>query len=149
MREFIDQDQGRLACQRRIDIEFSNGFVAIGDILARQDFQPVQQGCGFLAAVGFHQADDDIQLFRLHAARGVQHRVSLADPGRSAKIDAQLAARRTPVLRLHLRQQGVGIRALVFAGWHEFYSWNSALIVTHSGAAYTAPEPTASSMIQR
>ncbi len=113
MREFIHQDQRRLQRQRRIQIEFLDNLVPILDLLERQHGQSVQQRGGLAAAMRLDNADQHRTSFRLQLAGRSQHRISLADAGRRAEIDPQLATRGAPFLLLHLRQQRIRVRALV------------------------------------
>ncbi len=61
------------------------------DLPARNDFQPAEQRLGFLAAVGFDDADDDVVAVFLARLRLLQHFVGFADAGRGADEDSQLA----------------------------------------------------------
>src|SRR5471030_2260485 len=119
MRQFVHQDQRRPALQRRVDIEFGDALAAIFDRLQGQHIEAVEHGRRLGAAVGLDHADQHLLAIALQFTRGGQHGVGLADAGRGAEIDAQLAARGAPFLRLHLRQQGVGVRPLAVDGEHE------------------------------
>jgi hypothetical protein len=57
-------------------------------------FEALEQHGGFLATVGFDEADDDIQPLLAQLAGGLQHGVGFADAGRSAEKDLQLATAR-------------------------------------------------------
>ena len=57
---FVDQQQVRAARQRGVEIELLHHLVAIGERLARQDFEALGELLGFAAAVRLDQADDDI-----------------------------------------------------------------------------------------
>ena len=76
--------------------------------------ESLEQPLGFRAPVRLDIADDDVDAFGLLAPRRLEHRVGLADAGRRAEEDLQLAAARGPLLRLHVREQGIGIGAAVF-----------------------------------
>ena len=76
--------------------------------------QALEQLLGLGTSVRLDVADHDIDAFGLHAARRLQHRVGLADAGRRAEEDLQLAATRRLLLRLYVREQGVRVGAAVF-----------------------------------
>ena len=61
------------------------------DAPARNDFEALQQRFGFPAAVGLDDADDDIVAVFLAGVRLLQHLVGLADAGRGADENSQLA----------------------------------------------------------
>ena len=55
------------------------------------DLEPFQERFGLLAAVGFHDADDDVVAVLASGAGRFQHGVGLADPGSGADENPQLA----------------------------------------------------------
>ncbi len=55
------------------------------------DFEAVEQRFGFLAAVGLDDADDDVVAVFLAGMGLLQHFVGLADAGRGADENPQLA----------------------------------------------------------
>ena len=113
VREFVDQDQRRVPRQRRIEVELLQRAVLVCDLRARQDRKVLQQRFGLLAPVRLEQPDDDVLALVPQLARRGQHRVRLADAGRRAEVDAEAAAVRGRLLRLHFGQQLVGIGAVV------------------------------------
>ena len=58
-------------------------------------------------------ADDDIDAVGAHAARGLEHRVGLADAGACAEEDGSLPRLRAGLLGLDAREQLVGIGPIV------------------------------------
>ncbi len=109
MRQFVHQDQGGLSGQRGVEVEFLQHLAAIGNLARRQAFEADGERLGLLAAVGFDHADDDIDAQLFLPLRGGEHRIGLADAGRGAEEDFQLAARGAGFLFLHADEEGVGI----------------------------------------
>ena len=58
--ELVDDDQFRLARERRVDVEFGDGAAAIFDDAARQHLEALEQGAGLGAPMRLDQADDDV-----------------------------------------------------------------------------------------
>ena len=84
-----------------------------------RDSRPFEQRLGFRPAVRLDVADDDIGSRRTLGLGGRQHGVRLADAGRVAEEDSQLAAAGATLFVVHAGQQGVGIGPLIV---HRFYS---------------------------
>ena len=117
MRELIDQRHRRLAREQCVDVEFvERACLAVGgrifDALARQQLQAFEQGRGFRAAVGFHQAHDHVDPTPLEFTRTRQHGVGLAHARRRAEEHGQPAAG----LALQFADQGVGLCGACI--WH-------------------------------
>jgi hypothetical protein len=121
VRQLIDQDQRRPSRQRRIEIEFPQRPIPIGHLFQRQLFEALQQGGGFLAAVGFDQAHHHIHALLAQLAGGQQHGVGFADARRRAEKDLQLAALGMCLFLLEAVEQlvgiGAGIAGLPFTAW--------------------------------
>ena len=79
-------------------------FGPIGDTPARDDFEPLKQRPGLLAAMRLDDADDDVNALHLFCPRRGQHFIGLADAGRGAEKDLQAA----PLRLLHFTQECVG-----------------------------------------
>jgi hypothetical protein len=77
-----------------------------GEVAAGQLLQAVEQGRGVLPAVRLDQADHDVRAPGLAPVRLAEHGERLADPGRRAEVDPQLAA-------LALAVHGPSVRAPV------------------------------------
>ncbi len=92
MRELVDEDQLRRPRERAVQIEFGERAAAIVDAGGRQHVEAVEQRGGLAAAVGLDDADDDVDAILPALARGLQHRVGLADAGGRAEEDLELAA---------------------------------------------------------
>ena len=71
---------------------------------ARNDLDAVQQRLGFLAAVGLDDAGDDVVAVLQPGMGLLQHLVGLADAGRGADEDAELAD--APLLAPRRFEQG-------------------------------------------
>ena len=115
MRQFIHQDQRWLALQGRIQVELRQLLVAILHLFQRQQFEAVQHGGGFGAAVAFDHAGQHLAPFTMQFVGGAKHRVGFSNAGRCTKIDAQLAAPSQALLHLQLGQQGIWIGAQIAA----------------------------------
>ena len=63
----------------------------VGDFPARQHLQPLQQGIGLGAAMGFDIADHHVAAVLLALPGRLQHGIGLADAGGIAEKDLQLA----------------------------------------------------------
>lgn len=90
--EFVNDDELRLARQRRVDVEFLEHVPAIFDSVARQDFVALDQSGRFLPPVALGEADDDIDALQLQGAGLGEHGEGLGDAGRRAEEDLELAA---------------------------------------------------------
>ena len=116
--QLVDQDQGRRGGQGGIEVELAQRLAAVGEHGRGEQVQAIEQGGGVGAAVGFEHADQHRHAVVPQLAGGDQHGASLADAGRGAEIDAQLAARSITFVGLDLGQQGVGVGALGFSWGH-------------------------------
>ena len=77
--ELIDQHDLRSAGDDGIEVHFLEPLALIFDAPARNDFEAFQQRFGIPAAVGLHDADDDIVAVFPAGTGLVQHLVGLAD----------------------------------------------------------------------
>ena len=109
--EFVDQNDLRPAGQDGVDIHLVEPLPAMFDAPARDDFEALEQGLGLLPAMGLDHADDDVVAIALAGARLLQHLVGLADAGRRADEDLQLAG--AAFLAPRCFQQGFRRRPLV------------------------------------
>ena len=89
--ELVDQHDFRMPRDHRIEVHLLDGVAAIAHRLAGDDRQALEQRLGFLAAVGLDHADHDVGAVFALGARLQKHLVGLADAGRGADEDAQLA----------------------------------------------------------
>ncbi len=112
MREFVDQNQLRLARERGVEIELAELAAAIVDMRERQHVEPVEQRGGFAAAMRFGDADQYVRTFVVTAACGLQHRVGLAHARRRAKENLQPATLTLFFVALQLVEQFVRIGAV-------------------------------------
>ena len=103
--ELVDQDQGRAAGERGVDVEFLQQVSAIEDRAARQQFEALDQGLGLLATVRLGQTDHHVGPAVAQPPRSLQHGVGLPDPRRHAEIDLEATA---PLARRR-GEQGVGM----------------------------------------
>ena len=113
VRQLVDQDQRGTAGERGVEIELLYRRPAILDAPPGQELQLLEQRLGLGAAVQLDVADDDVDAVVVLLARRLQHRVGLADTGRRAEEDLQLAAPRARFFFLHAREQRLGIGPLV------------------------------------
>ncbi|MOA51477.1 hypothetical protein D3C78_1746290 [compost metagenome] len=60
MCQLIHQDQGRMACQSSVKVELLYLAATMLDAFCWQDRQPLQQRRRFLAAMGFHHANQHV-----------------------------------------------------------------------------------------
>ena len=112
VREFVDEDQLRLASKRRVDIELSQLAIAIFDMRRRQHVETVEHRQRFLAPVRLDDPRHDVDAFFPPPARGLQHRERLADPSRCTEENLQPAALALLFVALDLFEQFVGIGAV-------------------------------------
>jgi hypothetical protein len=111
--QFVHQDQRRAPRQCSVEIELLQHTAAIGDLTQGQPFETGDQRLCFLAAVGLDDADDDIAAKFLLPSRGTEHGVGLADAGRGAEENLQLAAGSFGFLFLNTRQELIGVRTSI------------------------------------
>ena len=91
--ELVDQHERGTARQDGVEIHFLEHAALVVDLALRDDLEPGKLRLGLGAAVRLDHADHDIDALRLAAAGGDQHLVGLADAGRGAEEDLELAAR--------------------------------------------------------
>ncbi len=129
VRQLVDQQQLRPAGEGGVEIEFGQLQSAVFQRQRRQEFEPVEQGFGFRAAVKFDVADDDVGTVVALAPRRLEHRVALADAGGGAEEDLQAAAPCARILVLHAREQGVGIGTFgVLGRGHATALWTASIM---------------------
>ncbi len=116
MREFVDENQLRLAGERGVEIELAELAAAILDMRERQHVEAFEQRSGFAAAMRFGDADHHVRAFIGTAPRGLQHRIGLADARRRAEENLQPAPLTLFFVALQLVEQFIRIGA-VHAQW--------------------------------
>ena len=89
--QFIDDGHLRVAVDDGIDIHFLDDDLVIFDFSPGDDFQPFDQFGGFGSAVGFDEADDDVDFLSLEAVGLLEHAVSFTDAGAVSQINLQPA----------------------------------------------------------
>ena len=104
MRELVDQNDLRPAGDDGVEIHLLEPLSLVLDAPARNDLQAFEQRLGLLAAVGLDDTDDDVIAVLLAGAGLLQHLVGLADAGRGADEDSELAD--APVLAARRFEQG-------------------------------------------
>ena len=87
----------------------------VGDLLLRQQFQPVEQGGGLGAAVGLHHPYQEILPVAPALGGLLEHGVGLPDARRGAQEDLQPGPGRPVFLLLQVPEEFVGVRS---AGFH-------------------------------
>ena len=110
---FIDDNQLRLGCQRRLQIEFQQLGAAIIDFAACQHVQAEHKRLGFRASMGLDVAHQHVDPFLGHFAGRLEHRIRLADTGAAPKKIFSLPRVALALIGLHSRQQLIGIGTLV------------------------------------
>ena len=91
VRELIDQQDGGMPRERRVEIELLAHDAAVAHRERRQARQALEQPLGLDATVRLDVAHDHVGAGGAHAARGLEHRVGLADAGGGAEENAQTA----------------------------------------------------------
>ena len=98
VRELVDKRDLRLAGEHRVDVHLFPLAAPVGQLLARDDLEPLDQRRRLRPPVRLGEPDDDIRpAFRSPVPLG-EHRVRLPDPGSGAEVNAQLPARRNAAL---------------------------------------------------
>ncbi len=147
MGKFIDEDELRAAGKDGVEIHLVELLAAIVDQPSRHDLETIDQRLGFLAAMGFDDADDDIEAICKARPAGHQHFIGLADAGGRTEKDLQPAA--TFLLGMlkesFRRGPGVGVAAVVrhkndLSGWRSFSLKKAApYLHPHSCACHRNP----------
>ena len=101
--------------ERRVEVEFLQRVVVVFDGRLRQDFEAREQCRRFAAAMRLDDADHDVVALVVAAARGLQHRIRLADARRRAEEDLQAPA--MALLFFSLQLIGGGHR------WRSGWGW--------------------------
>ncbi len=99
--ELVDQQQLRPPRDGGIDVELHECAIAVRDCLAREYLESVEESRRLRTSVRFDDTHDHVNTLGLQRARGGQHGVGLADTGRHAEKNLELAAR---ILRGKLEQ---------------------------------------------
>ena len=117
--KLVDEEQRRAASERRVEIEFVDvGSIDI-ELERRKLRQALQQRGGVLPPMRLQQADDHVHAARAQRMCCGQHRVCLADAGRSAEKNLQPAAFFALGGGIDVREQLVRIRSLSLHGLRE------------------------------
>ena len=111
VRELVDKHDLRPTGDDGVEVHLLQPPALVFDALARNDFEPLQQRLRLLAAMRLDDADDDIVAVALARARRLQHRIGLADAGRRADENLELAD--AALLLPGSLQQGFGRGPLV------------------------------------
>ena len=107
--KLIDQHELGPPREDRVDVHLGEFATLIVDHPPWDDLVPDDEGLGFRAAMRFDHPDHDIGARALAGGTLAQHFIGLADAGRGAEKDLELAAR----LLLRLAEKGVGIGTIV------------------------------------
>jgi hypothetical protein len=100
--QLIHEDEGRPAAEGGLQVEFREKQPAVRELLPRQRLQALQQGGGFLPAVGLHHADHHIQALGAPLLGFREHGVGLPHAGSRSEEDLQFGAPGPGFLLLHL-----------------------------------------------
>ena len=98
VRELIDQRDLRLAGEHRVGVHLFPLAAPVGQLLARDDIEPVDQRRRLRPCVRLGERDHHVRPALRPPVPLGEHRVRLPDPGRGAKVNAQLPARRNAAL---------------------------------------------------
>src|SRR5205814_9845408 len=109
-----DENQCRTSCERGVEIELVDARSTNVERQRRNVFETPEQCGGLDAAMGFKNANDDVDAGATQRLRGDEHRVGLAHAGGRAEKDLQLAAHGARFLGLNFGEKLVGIRPLLF-----------------------------------
>src|SRR6266851_4196130 len=90
--ELVDKDEPRPALEDRVEVHFSQQVALVLDLLPRNYLEAFEQGPGLASAMGFDDADDNIDTLAPPGLSRQQHLVSLADARSSAEKDLQAPA---------------------------------------------------------
>ena len=107
--QLVDQDQGRTARERAVQVEFAQGRPPIVDDTRGEHLEPLQKRLGLRTPVGLDVADDHIHASVARLAGGLEHGVRLADARRGAEKHLQLAAALSRFLFLDAGGEGVRV----------------------------------------
>ena len=108
--QLVDEDELRMPRERAVEVELVELDPAVLDDPARQELEPHQHRARLVAAVRLDDPDHDVALPILDLqARGLEHRVRLADAGGGAEEDRQLAERRRLFFLAQPRDQLIGV----------------------------------------
>ncbi len=89
--ELVDQNDLRVPRNDRVEVHLLERLALVFDAAPGNDFEALQQRLGLLAAVGLDHADDDVVAVLQPRVGLLQHFVGLADAGRGADENPQLA----------------------------------------------------------
>ena len=91
MGEFVDKGELRPPRDDAVEVHLIEPATLVLEMLARQHFEALKEGLGFLSAMGLDYAEDDIDAVSHLGACRLQHLIGLADAGRGADEDLQPA----------------------------------------------------------
>ncbi len=89
VRQLIDDGDRGMAGDDGIHIHFLNDDLVIFNLSAGDDFEAFEKAGGFGAAVGFDEADHDVNPFAFKAVRFLEHAEGFSDAGAIAEIDLE------------------------------------------------------------
>src|SRR4029450_3401512 len=113
MGQFIHQDQGRVACQRRVEVKGLQRRIPIGYQAPWQELQACEPGSGLSPPRGIDPAHHDVDTLLAPGVGGLKHGVGFAHTSRGAKEDLELATGPLRLFFAHTGQQGIGIGSIV------------------------------------
>ena len=114
--QFVQQQHLGFGLQGCVNIKLQQHLAPVGHFLQRQAGQARQQFFGLAPAMGFYQTNEHRLPGCLGALRGAEHGKGFSHPGAGTKVDAQLAACHGLRVLAQLRQQCVGVGAVVGGG---------------------------------
>jgi hypothetical protein len=132
MGEFVDEDDPWPPRQNGIQIHFGENPAPVVYLPARVDLEPLQERLGFLAPMGLHDADDDIDALPPFRLSGGQHFIGFAD----ARGGAQKYFEAAGLLLASFQQKLVRGRSPIasLALVHQPCHWGTPFSVQEKGA---------------
>ena len=113
VRELVDEEDAGTPRERGVEVELLERHAAVVDLAPRKELEADRERGGVVAAVGLDDADDDVAPEIALGPRRLEHRVRLADAGRRAEEERELAALGAPLLLAHACEELVGVGSSV------------------------------------
>src|SRR5262249_9393966 len=126
MGQLVHQDQGRLACQRRVEIKGAQRRAAIGHGTPWQHLQSCEQGFSLGPTVGIDPAHDDVDALLASSVSRLEHGVGFAYASRGTEENLEFTAALMRLFFLYAGPQGIGIGPVVMHTYPYGYFFTSS-----------------------